>query len=304
MYNTAGPTKPGCKKHTTTKSKRTRHVGFEAAVVLDPDDMQHEIYSLKKERVAFQQANRLMQTKIATLEKELKAAYQLAQQAEEAVADALNGGGGGGGTATVGGKRASEGRLVAGLKRNVRELRTQLNQQDSQIQSLQSDIRLTDIEEARLEARVNYEEVMRLRIMLEQLASGEGGVHAGGTVDATITPSIQTMRKLKETSRVLDAENAELRLDLEAALHAAYQLREDGRSVIYAYVVDFSKVVWFSLEVLKEHTYCSPVCTRHLHRTPLMRLPLPLPVADIHFLCLPFTTLNSHLQACDCRTWD
>lgn len=54
---------------------------------------------------------------------------------------------------------ASEGRLVSGLKRNVRELRQEIAQREQTIHALQADIKLTNLDEARLEAQVNYEEV-------------------------------------------------------------------------------------------------------------------------------------------------
>ena len=212
-----------------TKKKTQKHVGYEATAVLDPDNMAHEIYLLKKERVAYQQESKLMQTKLATLDRELKEAYMLARQAEEAAADATAG------TTTSAfgaqGKRGvSEGRLVSGLKRNVRELRLQLTQQEKTIHALQADIKLTNLDEARLEAQINYDEVMRLRILLEQGQDVGGGGGAGG--GGGVTPSIQLMRKLKETARVLEAENEELKVDLEHALAAAYQLREDVRPSI------------------------------------------------------------------------
>ena len=183
-----------------------------------------EIHELKKQLLAYTIESKAQGSKTARLERELKEAEGALAQAEEEIQAAANPALG----RTAGGVAPPSRTMMHNLKRVNRELKLELERSHAANLQLRSGLKATNIAELQLESQTYYGEVLRLRAIMEQGGGGgEGGGGEEGAADSYVKPSVATMRKIKEESRVVKAENAELKGDLEKALKAAYKLRSD-----------------------------------------------------------------------------
>eukprot|EP00039_Didymoeca_costata_P032671 m.38822 g.38822 ORF g.38822 m.38822 type:complete len:572 (+) comp9476_c0_seq2:404-2119(+) len=174
---------------------------------LDPEQLTHDIFLLKKEILAHQMKDKMNLTKISSLEKDLKKAYSTIRQYES--------------SQNQHGPNEKKGDtlLVSGLKTELHKSRKETEKVKAELTRVKESIKNTDLEQAQLEVSVFYEETQRLTALLEQKEISQGSTTTGAS------PGIETIRKLQETNRILQADNIDLKEELETALNSESQLR-------------------------------------------------------------------------------
>eukprot|EP00041_Stephanoeca_diplocostata_P028498 m.810300 g.810300 ORF g.810300 m.810300 type:complete len:703 (+) comp23384_c2_seq9:301-2409(+) len=183
--------------------------------VLDPDDMAHEIFHLKKHIMAHEHERRLLSTELQRTQRE-KARLETDVKA---IASGVDEGGG---------KKTA---LVISLKQVIRDLRGELSQARAQLDAERDSLKQIKVEELNTMCSVYYAETQRLRLLLAGGAASSaqdiGGHGVGVASDAVfVKPSAETMRQLKNENRFLKDEIAKLKTDFSATLDTLHKLRE------------------------------------------------------------------------------
>ncbi len=175
----------------------------------DVQDLRDQMYQVKKELLAFKTERELLRSKIHHLEKEVRAR----DKELEAIA--------GTGSATERGAAAAmssikieEGRLVTALKQQVRELRDQIQQRDEALAAMETDIAATDIEELQLVAATQFQELQRLRILLEKREDEEGAGTGRDATGLSHVPLAAALQAAREETGIAVACTTQLRDEL------------------------------------------------------------------------------------------
>jgi hypothetical protein len=188
-----------------------------APELFDTEGLKDQLYQLKKELLAFRMERELLRAKVHQLERECRARESEIEQLSTSNPAASLG-------ATS--ARAEDSRLVTALKQQVRELRAQVEERNAAVGALENDLRSTNADELRLVAATQFQELERLRVLLEQ-PSGDGAENLADPTGQHSMPLAAALRDAKEEVKSLLVKNKQLTDELKQAKDLADVAQRD-----------------------------------------------------------------------------
>ncbi|XP_061769645.1 IQ domain-containing protein E isoform X2 [Nerophis ophidion] len=197
---------PDFPRHTFPTRKYFHSASNGVSVRRDREDMHDELTLLKKSLHEQKSDNQKMKAKIRRLEEDnTKRERQLEELLDPTKKSEYT-------RSLV--DRKHEGSVVLnGLKQRVLKLEQQCREKENTIGKLQNELRATNLEEMRMTLKNYYEEVQRLRILLD--ASEKSGLADSKVFRRQQKALSSTILRLSENLKQIQLENAALRQELD-----------------------------------------------------------------------------------------
>ncbi|XP_029948877.1 IQ domain-containing protein E [Salarias fasciatus] len=196
----------------TLSMKKYRHLhsasnGFTlgACDYREKEDMYDEIIRLKKSLQAQKSDNHQMKAKLRRLEEDNA-------KREKQIEELLDPTKGSEYTRSLVDKKKEGSVVLNGLKQRILKLEQQCREKENALSKLQSELRTTNLEELQITVETYYQEIQRLRILLE---AAEKSSRAESKCSQRQQKALSsTVRRLSENLKQLQQENAALREEL------------------------------------------------------------------------------------------
>uniref|UniRef100_A0A1A8MPN9 IQ motif containing E n=1 Tax=Nothobranchius pienaari TaxID=704102 RepID=A0A1A8MPN9_9TELE len=196
--------KPSIRKH---RSLHFESNGFTAGVGehMKKEDMYDEIIRLKKSLHSQKSDNQQMKVKLRRLEEENA-------KRERQIEELLDPTKGSEHTHSLVDKKREGSVVVNGLKQRILKLEQQCREKGNALSKLQSELRTTSLEELKITVETYFEEIQRLRMLLEAAEKSSRAESKCSQRQQKVLSS--TVQRLAENLKQLQQENAALREEL------------------------------------------------------------------------------------------
>ncbi|XP_073319912.1 IQ domain-containing protein E [Pagrus major] len=172
----------------------------------DKEDMNDEIIRLKKSLHAHKSDNQKMKAKLRRLEEDnAKREKQIEELLDPTKASEY--------TRSLVDKKKEGSVVLNGLKQRILKLEQQCREKENALSKLQSELRTTNLEELKITVETYFEEIQRLRILLE---AAEKSSRAESKCSQRQQKALSsTVHRLSENMKQLQQENSALREELD-----------------------------------------------------------------------------------------
>ncbi|XP_028303968.1 IQ domain-containing protein E isoform X1 [Gouania willdenowi] len=202
---------PELLKHTLSMRK-SKHLlsasngfAFTTSDYREKEDMYDEIIHLKKNLQVQKSDNRQMKVKVRRLEEENA-------KREKQIEELLDPTKGSEYTRSFVDKKREGSVVLNGLKQRILKLEQQCREKENALSNLQSDLRITNLEELKITADTYFQEIQRLKILLE---AAEKSSRAESKCSLRQQKALSsTVHRLSDNLKQLQQENAVLREEL------------------------------------------------------------------------------------------
>jgi len=215
---TVSTARKGLKKAPVT-SRRATARGSQSSrnFFADPEQMSHEIITLKKQVVELEQERTMLKSRAQRMESEVSRKERQLDSMLTVSAGSMDA------KSVHFDKLKIDLGLVKNLKAKNKTLSKKLREKTNELEDLKADAKYTKIAEKDMEIQIYYKETVRLRELLEERSIAQD------EEDEVIQENEQTIHELDDRLRSVKLENKELKRDARALVEKTAEWEEENR---------------------------------------------------------------------------
>ncbi|KAK7112123.1 IQ domain-containing protein E-like isoform X2 [Littorina saxatilis] len=174
-----------------------------------PEEYYDEVLELRKQISAMNHDSSTMKTKIRRLEEDnLKKEKEMESLLNPGKSEEIR--------RTIGDRKPDSGAVIHSLKQKILKLEVQLRDRESAYNKLQAELKVTKVEEMKVQMEALYQEIVRL-----QNIKSASSTKVGSENSVRVKALNETILRLSRSNEALQQENRSLKEDLEKAIEGS-----------------------------------------------------------------------------------
>ncbi|KAL8593279.1 hypothetical protein ACOMHN_009932 [Nucella lapillus] len=203
MRSAMGTEKPGRYEDPTVKPSPGR------PAYKSPEEYYDEVLELRKQIAALNHDSATMKTKVRRLEEDnMKKEKEIESLLDPGKSEEIR--------RTLGDRKPDSGAVIYSLKQKILKLEVQLRDRESAYNKLQADMKVTKVEELKIQMEALYQEIVRL-----QNLKSSSSTKVGSENSVRVKALNETILRLSRANESLQQENQGLKEDLQKAIDDA-----------------------------------------------------------------------------------